>query len=890
MKNRFLSILLATIMLASIFALTSCDAIFDSLFGNDETHEHNWSEWETIKFPNCQNPGTAERFCDCGETQTKSLPVSDHNESGWIVDKEATCQEEGNRHKECTVCHTVLVSEKIGKAEHNYGEWIDEIHATTESEGTLGHYHCSVCEKNFDADKKELNSIVIPKLDNEDPTVHNHTSSGWIVDKEATCSADGSRHKECTECKEEIVREIIPATGNHSYGEWYVVKEATEYEDGLRERKCECGKVEQEIIEAPEKEYAIYYMNLKSAEYPSETGYNSKDGLLYLPTVESEGYVFIGWYTASVGGDIVDYIPKGSKQDYVLFAHWELVTYDIKFKNVPNNTNPTYYNIENTLTLVTPKWDGLVFSYWSDETGKVYEPNGNITLFPEGMTGDLILTANWKVHRNLVEYASNPALNVGYSSDDSYLFFWYRLGTIQHVVLDSKNDISNSLYYKAEGFQIDYTLSQNVIIGKETAESISNTISTSVSKSTTISDSQNWAVNESKNWSSEIGGSFAFDYEVECGFGDNHITAGMSMEINGKTGKGGTAGTNSGWETSNSTTNSSTTESSKSVSSSLTFMEQISTTKEETIYVGAEQPSGYYAFVHAGNIEVYAVVIYDTNTGALYMNTYSYLDNMHSMVMYYPDAESMNNPSVDTLDFTIPKEEIINKIENSYYVKYDANGGTGTMHTTMHHVDDKVELPVNQFKKEGYLFVGWELITEEGVSILSDGQSVANLADPLKTVTLKALWAKDPDYDKDVVYTLTTKTGTISNSPNLTYSAVIEYRNRTADSIEIRVKWTTTIRNGSYTVYGQNFKFSIGSVETGKVKVASFNTWKNASSSTRSSSGTSEWVKISLNTNSATTLDMKIYYWQTNSNNLDMYKYDGTSCVNTTWKLNIPAN
>ena len=96
MKNRFLSILLATIMLASIFALTSCDTIFESLFGSNGTHEHEWSEWETIKSADCKNSGTAERFCDCGETQTKSLPVSEHNSSGWIVDNEATCQVEGS--------------------------------------------------------------------------------------------------------------------------------------------------------------------------------------------------------------------------------------------------------------------------------------------------------------------------------------------------------------------------------------------------------------------------------------------------------------------------------------------------------------------------------------------------------------------------------------------------------------------------------------------------------------------------------------------------------------------------------------------------------------------------------------------------------------------------
>ena len=105
----------------------------------------------------------------------------------------------------------------------------------------------------------------------------------------------------------------------------------------MRERQCECGKIEQDIIEASGKEYCIYYKNLKTADYPKENGYNSKDGLLELPVPEAEGYVFVGWYTKSTNGEIVDYIPKGSTGDYVLFAHWELVNYEITYKNVPNN-------------------------------------------------------------------------------------------------------------------------------------------------------------------------------------------------------------------------------------------------------------------------------------------------------------------------------------------------------------------------------------------------------------------------------------------------------------------------------------------------------------------------------------------------------------------------
>ena len=48
---------------------------------------------------------------------------------------------------------------------------------------------------------------------------HTHTPSGWIVDTPATCTTNGSRHIECTECKEVIDAEEIPYNG-HSFGAW----------------------------------------------------------------------------------------------------------------------------------------------------------------------------------------------------------------------------------------------------------------------------------------------------------------------------------------------------------------------------------------------------------------------------------------------------------------------------------------------------------------------------------------------------------------------------------------------------------------------------------------------------------------------------------------------
>ena len=138
---------------------------------------------------------------------------------------------------------------------------------------------------------------------------------------------------------------------------------------------------------------------------------------------------------------------------------------------------------------------------------------------------------------------------------------------------------------------------------------------------------------------------------------------------------------------------------------------------------------------------------------------------------------------------------------------------------------------------------------------------------------------------------VTTKSGTVSSSPYITYSAKIEYRNRTATSVQIRVVWTATIKKGtSYTVYGQRFTASVGSVSTGVNEVIAAGTWKNPSSAAdRSNTKESEWITISLDTTNQTNINLSVYYYQVNYNDLDMYKYDGTSAVKTTWSITIPA-
>ena len=73
----------------------------------------------------------------------------------------------------------------------------------------------------FNAQNTEENKIRVASLDFsndvyvfEQHVAHQHVSSDWIIDKEATTETEGSKHKECTECKEVLETEKIAKLEN----------------------------------------------------------------------------------------------------------------------------------------------------------------------------------------------------------------------------------------------------------------------------------------------------------------------------------------------------------------------------------------------------------------------------------------------------------------------------------------------------------------------------------------------------------------------------------------------------------------------------------------------------------------------------------------------------
>ena len=105
--KKLLSILLAlTLMLSSGIV---------SVFAEDESHVHVWSDWITEEESTCDEHGSDYRFCEeCGQYEYREVPFAPHEWGDWKVIRKATPYKEGKKERYCENCDETQ-TEKIAK-------------------------------------------------------------------------------------------------------------------------------------------------------------------------------------------------------------------------------------------------------------------------------------------------------------------------------------------------------------------------------------------------------------------------------------------------------------------------------------------------------------------------------------------------------------------------------------------------------------------------------------------------------------------------------------------------------------------------------------------------------------------------------------------------------
>ena len=604
-----------------------------------------------------------------------------------------------------------------------------------------------------------------------------------------------------------------------------------------------------------EKTYAINYYNTKGVVISEEyTSYTEHKGL-HLPTLSGvEGYAFKGWYTLAEGGDRIDDISVGSTKFYNLYAHWEATEYTITYNKSAVHSNPKTYTIEDEIVLEDPTWSGLAFVEWTDHSGKVeFYTNSaeeNCAKIPKGTTGNIELTAKWETYRNRVIPSDNKLIAPVYDELTGKYYFLYELGTIENVVLalngDSEQKTGN------EGITLTITKSQEIQEG--VAKELGTTIANSVTQTQDWSDVTTWA--ESLSASEHLDIAVGLEGGIKDLFKASlQVNFGMSISEASEWSK--THGTGGGYEIGGVKT--------EQLTSTVSYTSSMTTSSEVTRSVSGDMPNGYYSYVYACNVRVFAVVSYNAVTGDYGIDTYSVLDNMHNTLLYYPTVDDYNNASPNSLAFDLNEESktnIKNIIANSYFIKYDGNGGVyndngDKTDKYIYLYECGVEKAVANcnFTKTGCVFAGWKRTTSEGFAFYTQGQMIKDLAAKGELITLCAEWTPltytvsfnvngGMGSCSDMIVTFDSTYGTLPTITRLGYTfsgwtlngqiITAESKVSTTENHTLIAQWTANTitvsfdSNGGSThspitvIYGNKY----GTLPTPTKKGYTFDTWK----------------------------------------------------------------
>ena len=247
---------------------------------SEQLIKHDYQDWIVTTAATCITDGSREKVCaGCGDKVAETIDATGHSFSvEFTVDTAPTCTAEGSKSKHCANCEEkseVTMIDALGhdwdsgtitteptctaegvktfncsRCEETKTEAVtalghtpsdpvreNDVDATCENEGSYDEVvYCSVCKEEINRNKKTV--AALGHAWNED----------YTVDKEATCTEEGSKSIHCSRCSETKDAETIPATG-HSFSAWKTTKKTTEIAVGKQTRTCSvCGETETKTI------------------------------------------------------------------------------------------------------------------------------------------------------------------------------------------------------------------------------------------------------------------------------------------------------------------------------------------------------------------------------------------------------------------------------------------------------------------------------------------------------------------------------------------------------------------------------------------------------------------------------------------------------------------
>jgi len=207
-------------------------------FGAEPCEEHTWSDWTVTKEATCTEAGVEKRTCtNCGTTETRNTEALGHSYTSTVT--APTCTEQGYTTYTCSRCGDSYVDAYTDALDHDYKSVVTAPTCTEQGYTT---YTCSRCGDSY-------------KDDYVNALSHNYVA----VVTDPTCTEQGYTTYTCSRCGDSYVDTYTDALG-HDWGEWVVDKEATGTADGSRHRVCtRCGAVETETISMLQKQAVSWF-------------------------------------------------------------------------------------------------------------------------------------------------------------------------------------------------------------------------------------------------------------------------------------------------------------------------------------------------------------------------------------------------------------------------------------------------------------------------------------------------------------------------------------------------------------------------------------------------------------------------------------------------------
>ena len=514
----------------------------------------------------------------------------------------------------------------------------------------------------------------------------------------------------------------------------------------------------------------------------------------YLTTPYRDGYNFVGWYTAENGGTKVDDTTKvTATSDHTLYAHWSnylTIKFDV---NGGNGLNMTTKSVECGGTygeLPQAYRTGYIFKGWNTlESGRgsmvtsgtevVYDYNHTLYAIWEPLSYNVNLvinggsvsytsfdvtydgtyvglpTPNWPGHTfkgwNTKEDGSGTTITTSTRVTATSNHTLYAIWTFKVTLILKGGNVSHTTFDVIYGGTYAGLPTPNwpgyTFKGWNTKEDGSGTTITTSTKVTTKSDQTLYAqwVENSSTGDANVPVTYTINYFANGGTGaPSSQTKTKDKTLTLRTGVPTKYGYKFlGW-------------SKFSTATSATYQPGDTYTGNASMTLYAVWETNKYTVTYNANGGTGTMVNSDYTYGVskeLSVNTFTkegytfkcWNTKVDGTGINYTDKQSITISEDLTLyaQWKSNDSSTGNTGENeiTYIVRYNANGGTGTMEDDEHVYNFAKSLTKNTFIRTGYKFNGWNTKADGTGISYADGETVGNLTSTKgKVVTLYAQW------------------------------------------------------------------------------------------------------------------------------------------------------